>query len=145
MKLTLFNRTKYESNIRKLETRKAPSYILEAFHRGYIRVINEYYNQRLERARALRSGDNTLLESVRAKTLTVDEIIFLEDMAEDSGLLMLTEASKKKDYDFLKLMYQMTNLDILTGKKRIPANAGQLIKQGEIYDLGLTKLHKKLR
>lgn len=132
-KLTLFNRTKYESNLRKLEARNAPNYIIEAYNRGLVGMVNEYYKRRLQEQRGL-------LEQKYCKPPKV-----LMQEAKNSGIKMMVEAYKKKDLDFLNLLYQMTNIDILTKHKKIPANAGQLIKQGEILDLGLTKLHKRLR
>lgn len=129
----LFNRSKYESNINKLKSRNAPKYIIEAYNRGYISVVNTYYNNKIKAAQGLTESKNRV------------PIKRLKEFVEASGLLMLEEALSKKDLDFLNLMYQMTNIDILTKHKRIPANAGKLIKQGEILDLGLTKLHKKLR
>lgn len=131
--IKLFNRTKYEDNLRKLKSRNAPTYIIEAYNRGFIELVNEYYKNRLNNKRGL-------LES---KSHTHNKALL--DSAKDSGIKMLEEAYKKKDLDFLNLMYQMTNIDILTKHRKIPANAGQLIKQGEILDLGLTKLHKRLK
>lgn len=133
IKLKLFNRTKYEQNLKKLQARKAPIYIIEAYNRGLIGVVNEYYKIRLHKKR-------NLAESADNKNL-----MKLKEFVKKAELKMLDEAFNKKDFDFLNLMYKMTNIDILTKHRKIPANAGQLIKQGEILDLGLTKLHKKLR
>lgn len=131
--IKLFNRTKYENNLNKLKARKAPNYVIEAYNRGYIKIINEYYRQRLNSKRGLN------------ESFTKEEIKTLEDFVKNSNMRMLEEAFNKKDLDFLNLMYQMTNIDILTKHRKIPANAGKLIKQGEILDLGLTKLHKRLK
>lgn len=131
--IKLFNRTKYEDNLRKLKSRNAPTYIIEAYNRGFIELVNEYYKKRLNNKRGLLESES----HTTTKTLL--------HSAKNSGVKMLEEAYKKKDLDFLNLMYQMTNIDILTKHRKIPANAGQLIKQGEILDLGLTKLHKRLK
>ena len=56
----------------------------------------------------------------------------------------IREAVKKSDIDFLKAFFQMTNMDIMSGEK-LPPNAGSLLKQGIIKDLGLKDLYKKLR
>jgi hypothetical protein len=132
MKLTIFDRKKYLETIKKLEKRNAPNYILEAYEEGYTKVVNEYYKIKLDRIKA-KNFKYSLMES---KTYS--------DLAKTVKFSFIEAALKKSDIDFLKAFFQMTNLDIVSGKK-IPPNAGRLIDQSSIRDLGLKDLYKKLR
>jgi hypothetical protein len=132
MKLTIFNKTKYLESIKKLKARNAPSYIIEAYNEGYTNVVNEYYNIKLQKLRTKKLKSN------------VNESKNYLDIAKNIKLSFVQESIKKSDIDFLKAFFQMTNLDIVTGKK-LPPNASKLLKQDVIRDLGLKDLYKKLR
>lgn len=129
MKIKVFNRSKYIESLRKLEARKAPSYIVEAFKYGFIEEVNQYYN--IRKARLLN------------KNLISEDTKLLNDAKEiDVGFIQ--EATKKKDLDFLKAFFQMTNMNIFTGKK-LPPDAAKLLKPEYVKDLGLKELYKKMR
>ena len=130
MKLTIFDRKKYIESINKLRLRKAPNYIIEAYKDGYAKEINIYYRSRLAKR-------GKLTESLENKKI-------LENKVLESNLSFLKEALSKKDYDFIKLFFTMSNMDIMSGN-RMPPNASNLIKQGIVKDLGLQDLFKKLR
>jgi transcription elongation factor len=132
MKLTIFNKTKYLESIKKLKARNAPGYIIEAYNEGYTNVVNEYYNIKLQKLRTKKLKNN------------VNESKNYLDIAKNIKLSFVQESIKKSDIDFLKAFFQMTNLDIVTGKK-LPPNASKLLKQDVIRDLGLKDLYKKLR
>lgn len=128
MRLTIFNRGKYIESIKKLQKRKAPDYVIEAYNNGYTDVVNYYYRIKLfNKINKIEESKVNLLEQFK-----------------NTKLPFITEALTKRDEEFLKAFFIMTNLDIVTGK-RLPRNAGQMLKQREIVDLGLTKLHKRLR
>ena len=129
MKIRVFNRSKYIESLRKLEARKAPSYIVEAFKYGFIEEVNQYYN--IRKARLLN------------KNLISEDTKLLNDAKEiDVGFIQ--EAAKKKDLDFLRVFFQMTNMNIFTGKK-LPPDAAKLLKPEYVKDLGLKDLYKKMR
>lgn len=129
MKIKVFNRSKYIESLRKLEVRKAPSYIVEAFKYGFIEEVNQYYN--IRKARLLN------------KNLISEDTKLLNDAKEiDVGFIQ--EATKKKDLDFLRVFFQMTNMNIFTGKK-LPPDAAKLLKPEYVKDLGLKDLYKKMR
>lgn len=132
MKLTMFDRKKYVESIKKLKMRNAPEYIIEAYNEGFTKVINEYYKIKLARMKT-KDFKYSLQES---KKYTV--------LANKSEYKFISEALQKSDVDFLKAFFQMTNMDIVTGK-RLPPDAGRLLKQDVIRDLGLKDLYKKLR
>ena len=133
MKLTIFDRRKYQEAIKRLKAKNAPDYIIEAYQEGYGNVVNAYYKKKLER-RLSRNFKISLTESKRYKA-----------MAEHVDLKFLKEALTKSDIDFLKAFFQVTNLDIFTGEK-LPPNAGELIKQGtSLRGKQLKDLYKKLK
>lgn len=132
MKVTIFDRKKYITSMNNLIKLNAPSYVLEAYKLGYTKVVNKYYkdkavNKRLNESRQAKSSPESLL---------------LADLV--PNLPFITEARKKRDEDFLKAFFVMTNLDIVTGKK-LPPNTGRLLKDRGIFDSGLKELYKKLR
>jgi len=133
MKLTIFDRKKYEEAIKRLKAKNAPDYIIEAYKEGYGSVVNAYYKIKLER-RISKNFKVPLTESKRYKA-----------MAEFVNIKFLKEALTKSDIDFLKAFFQITNLDIFSGEK-LPPNAGELIKQGmSLRGKQLKDLYKKLR
>jgi hypothetical protein len=133
MKLTIFDLKKQENSIRKLEARKAPPYILEAYDEGFVDVINNYYKLKLK---------NLKIKVVTESKQPIDSELIT--MVSHSEHKFLKEALSKRDEDFLKAFFTMTNLDIVSGRK-LPPNASSLIKQGITQDLGLKDLYKKLR
>lgn len=133
MKITIFDRTKYIESLNKLKKRGAPEYILEAYRDGYISEINDYYRIKLERIRV----------KGRVYNESSSEVKKLLNLASSSELSFIKEALSKKDLDFLSAFFKMTNMDIMTGK-RLPHDAGNLIKQGITKDIGLNDLFKKL-
>lgn len=133
MKLTIFDRRKYQEAIKRLEAKKAPDYIVEAYKEGYGNVVNAYYKKKLER----RITNNFKISLNESKRYT--------EMAGYVDLKFLQEALTKSDIDFLKAFFQITNLDIFTGEK-LPPNAGELIKQGtSLRGKQLKDLYKKLK
>lgn len=132
MKLKVFDRKKYMEAMSLLAKRNAPSYIIEAYKAGYAKVINFYYEQKLRQSRVVQ-------ESKRYKTVS-ESLDQLVKKAEHIPFIM--EAKKRRDEDFLKAFFVMTNLDIITGKK-LPPKAGRLLKDAGIYNLGLKNLYKK--
>lgn len=135
MKLTMFDRRKHIESLNKLKKRNAPSYVIDAYNEGYVKVVNTYYSLKLQKLKE-NKGRYTLKEAKAytdyAKLVEYEEAPFIR------------EAVKKSDIDFLKAFFQMTNMDIMSGEK-LPPNAGSLLKQGIIKDLGLKDLYKKLR
>lgn len=132
MKLTIFDLKKHETAIRRLEARKAPSYVIEAYNEGFTKQINDYYKVKLKK----RLNKTIIKESNINKSLL--------NKASKSEYNFIKEAAKKRDEDFLKQFFTMTNLDIVTGRK-LPPNAGNLVKQGIVKDISLKDLFKKLR
>lgn len=128
MKVNIFDRKKYIEALQQLNKRRAPDYIIEAYKEGYVKEINLYYKNKLDRKRVAESYNKPALL----------------DFANTSGLKFLKEAASQSDLDFIKLFFKMTNLDIFSGNK-LPPDAGSLIKQGIVKDFGLKDLFKKLR
>lgn len=128
MKLIIFNRTKYLESIKKLKIRKAPDYVIEAYNRGYIDVVNEYYKLKLENKRNSKTNSKSgILEEYK-----------------DSQIDIVKEALTKRDEEFLKAFFVMTNLDIVTGK-RIPRKAGGKLKPSGLTNIGFKDVFRKLR
>lgn len=132
MDIVCFDIKKYKDSLRKLERRKAPNYIVEAYKEGYISVVNFYYSLKLEKRLGKKIEESTEL------------LAEVERHLQKSDLPFVQEALRKKDKDFLKAFFMMTNMDIMSGE-RLPPNAAKLLKQGIVKDLGLKDLFKKLR
>lgn len=130
IKLVIFDRKKYLESIKKLRTRNAPNYVIEAYENGFSGVVNAYYKLKLTKKRSKRT---VISESKRYRNL-----------AKNIDLNFVQEAVKKSDLDFIKAFFQMTNMDIVSGR-RIPPNAGKLLKQDIVKSLGLKDLYKKLK
>lgn len=127
MKVKIFNRKKYVESLNNLIKIGAPAYIIEAYASGYYKEVSYYY--RIKNNKSLNKQVSMLTENKQYK--------------ENLKLKFLEEARNKRDEDFLKAFFVMTNLDIVSGK-RLPPNAGKLLKPGKI-SLGLKDLYKKLR
>jgi hypothetical protein len=127
MKVKIFDRKAYIDSLNNLIKIDAPSYVVEAYAKGYYKEVSYYY--KIKANKNLRKKVNTLTENKKYK--------------ENLNTKFLAEARNKRDEDFLKAFFVMTNLDIVTGK-RLPPNAGKLLKPGKI-SLGLKDLYKKLR
>lgn len=129
MKLKIFNRTKYIESMKKLQRRNAPNYVIEAYNSGYIDVVNYYYRLKLEnlRLKTPKSSQKGLLEHYISFPIG-----------------FIQEALKKRDEDFLKAFFVMTNLDIVTGK-RLPPRAGSGLKPAGINNIGFKDIFKKLK
>ena len=132
MKITLFDRQKYNNAIKLLEAKRMPSYVIEAYKEGYYDVVNHYNKIRLEKKLGKHTDTRPINESV------------LKTKLKDLGLEFLNEASRKNDEDFIKSFFTMTNLDIFSGR-RLPPSAGSMLRQDVMKDLGLKDLFKKLR
>ena len=91
MELKIFDRKKYVESINILISRKAPSYVIEAYQQGFTKVVNLYYKIKTTRA---------ITESKIA--ITTAEAFSLAGLV--SNMPMVTEALKKRDEDFLKCM-----------------------------------------
>ena len=131
MKVIIFDRKKYIESMNILIKHKAPSYVLEAYQQGYTKVVNQYYKNKVMK---------TLNES--RQVITGSEALSLAGLV--PNLPFVAEARKKRDEDFLRAFFVMTNLDIVTGNK-LPPNAGRLLKDRGMFDSGLKELYKKLR
>lgn len=131
MKLTVFDRKKYIESINKLKLRKAPDYVIRAFQEGYINTVNEYYRVKLQ-------------DKIKNKKENIKFTRVLSEAIKNENKQFLNEALSKKDQDFIKAFFRMTNMDIMSGD-RLPPNASSLIKQGIVKDFGLKDLFKKLR
>lgn len=129
MKITIFDRKKYEESLRLLNKRSAPNYVIEAYKDGYASVVNNYYAIKLER-------------KIKKLPRKISKTIFEQALRTDKNFVK--EALSKRDEDFLKAFFKMTNLNIMTGDK-LPPNAGKLLKRAKVKDLGLKDLFKKLR
>lgn len=127
MKLVTFNRKKYNESLLNLAKINAPNYVIEAYVEGYHKEVSYYY--KLKSNPALKAQANKITESKNYK--------------ETANIRFLNEAKNSRDEDFLKAFFIMTNLDIVTGK-RLPPNAGKLLKPG-IISFGLKDLYKKFR
>jgi hypothetical protein len=134
LKLIVFDIKKHEDSLRKLKARKAPPYVLEAYNKGFIEEINRYYRLKLS---AIKNKKTLIKESKKLDSKLIKQ-------ARQYKHSFMQEALKKRDEDFLKAFFTMTNLDIVSGKK-LPPDIGKLIKQGTIKDLSLKDLFKKLR
>lgn len=133
MKLTIFDRKKYLEALRRLEARKAPAYVIEAYEEGFVKTINEYY--RIKLRRKLRK---TNIKESKINLTEAQEAVRL------IGKEFLTEALTQKDLDFIKAFFKMANLDMVSGD-RLPPDASKLITQKMPKDFGLKDLFKKLR
>lgn len=129
MKIKVFNRKRYIESLEKLKTRKAPKHVIEAFEYGFTDEINQYY--KTKRIRLLNNSP-------------VSESKEILETANQIEVGFIKEAAKKRDIDFLKVFFQMTNMNIFTGKK-LPPDAAKLLKPEYIKDLGLKELYKKMR
>lgn len=129
MKLRIFDRTKYIESIKKLQKRNAPDYVIEAYNNGYTDVVNYYYRLRLENRRKNKpnSSNTSLLEQYV-----------------NFPLEFIQEALKKRDEEFLKAFFVMTNLDIVTGK-RLPPSTGSGLKPAGVTNIGFKDVFKKIR
>lgn len=134
MKIKVFDRKKYIESINLLIKRNAPNYVIEAYNQGFTKVINLYYASKLNRA-------TSITESKRYKVVS-DKLDSLVEKA--NHLSFIKEAKNYRDEDFLKAFFVMTNLDIITGKK-LPPNAGNLLKDAGMYNIGLKNIYKKAR
>lgn len=132
IKLKIFDRKKYIESIKKLQLRKAPSYIIEAYKSGFANVVNEYYRIKLNK--------KSLNESKQSKLAHVD--VFNE--YEGINIGFIAEALKKRDEEFLKAFYVMTNLDIITGNK-LPPSTGRLLRDKGIYSMDFKSIFKKIK
>lgn len=128
MKIRIFNRGKYIESINKLYKRKAPDYVIEAYNQGYTDVVNYYYKLKLQN-----KNRNTSQMSHRT----------LFEHYEGSRLGFINEALKRRDEEFLKAFFVMTNLDIVTGK-RLPPNSGSKLKPAGLTNIGFKDVFKKL-
>lgn len=135
MKLAIFNRTKYIASIERLEARKAPTYVIEAYKEGYTNTVNEYYKLKV---RGIRKKE------IKNESARIAELKTLEADVNKVNISFINEALSQSDLEFLKAFFVMTNMDIISGDK-LPPNASKLIKQGIVKDLGLKDLYKKLR
>lgn len=133
MKVKAFDRKKYYESVKTLESRKAPSYIMEAYHRGYTNVVNAYYREQLNK----RFRRPTIINESR-------DIDYIKLAQEDIGNKIIQEALTEKNKDFIKLFYQMTNLDIVSGEK-LPPSAGKSLKQATTKGLGVKSILKRMR
>ena len=131
MKLVVFDRKKYIESISKLKLRRAPDYVINAFQEGYIGTVNEYYKIKLQ-------------NKIKNKKESIKITSVLSEAVKNENKQFLNEAASKKDLDFIKAFFRMTNMDIMSGD-RLPPNASSLIKQGIVKDFGLKDLYKKLR
>ena len=131
-KVELFDRGKHENSMRKRSCR-APDYVVEAYLNGHTKVVNTYYTEKY--TKRLGRG-TTLVEGVD------QDIIELAKTETDKRFIQ--EALSKKDLDFLKAFFQITNQDIFSGSK-LPPNAGELIKQATTKNLQVTDIVKKLK
>ena len=133
MRVHVFDREKYHQALRKLERRKAPDYVIEAYKEGHTSVVNEYYKIKLSR-KIGKGGVELKAESVRT----------LESLVKFFDIPILNEALTVKDLEFIKAFFKMANLDLVSGD-RLPPNAAHLIRQGIAKDFGLNQLFKKLK
>lgn len=133
MKITFFDRKKYIESLRKLELRKAPKYVIEAYKEGLVKVVNEYYKQRLKK--------RLNKEPIKENRISLS---FLKDPVYSQDKQFLVEALDSKDLEFIKAFFKMANLDLVSGD-RLPPNASKLIKQKMPKNFGLHDLFKKLR
>lgn len=132
MKIKMFDLKKYRESLRRLEVRGAPEHVVEAYKDGYSDVVNMYYQIKLQRKLGRTLHENTGVSKKSLQKLKNSELRFVQ------------EAFTKRDEDFLKAFFVMTNLNIVSGE-RLPPNAGKLLKQGIATPFGLKKLFKKLR
>lgn len=130
MKLTVFDVTKYGKSLEQLKKQNAPDYVVEAYKQGYTKVVNEYYK---------------LLKVKTTKPDILEESmnLFLSH-CQTSPIKVLREAAHKNDTNFMKAFFRMSNMDIMTGK-RLPPEAGSMLKPGIAKDLGLKDLFKTMR
>lgn len=116
LKITVFNITKYNESMKRLESRKAPKYIIEAYENGFGEIVNSYYREKIEK---LKSGKSVIEESYD----------YINELAKTSKHVFINEALEAGDAAFLKKFLQMTNIDIFTGQ-RLPNDYSKMIKQG---------------
>lgn len=129
MKIKVFNRKRYTESLEKLKKRNAPKHVIEAYEYGFTEEVNQYYKVK------------------RIRLLNNDPVSDGKDILETANQIevgFIKEAVSKKDLDFLKVFFQMTNMNIFTGKK-LPPDAAKLLKPEHIKDLGLKELYKKMR
>lgn len=131
MKIKSFDRGKYTKALESLKTRKAPNYIIEAYHAGHTNVINLYYREKINK----KVGKPSVIVENTA-------VNYLDLAKADTDKKFIQEAVSKKDLDFLKLFYQVTGMDILSGNK-LPPSAGQLLKQSPTKSFKLTNIFKR--
>lgn len=130
MKLKIFDRKKYIESVNRLTKRKAPDYIVEAYLNGFSNVVNHYYNTKYNRA----INKSLIKESKKGVSWTK----LAEAHAKEYPFL--SEALNRRDEEFLKAFFIMTNLDIVTGKK-LERNAGKILKTHGV--VGLKNLYTK--
>ena len=131
MKIVSFDRAKYNRVMEAFKTRKSPNYIVEAYHHGHVEVINLYYREKINKKLGKPSS---IVENKSIDYLHIAEA--------DTNRRFIQEAARKKDMDFLKLFYQVTGMDILSGNK-LPPKAGQLLKQAPTKSFKLTDIFKR--
>lgn len=115
MKVNIFNISKYNESILRLQKRNAPQYIIEAYHLGFIDVINEYYKNKYMKNKKEILDEAALTELTR--------------LAETSKLNFVRQALTEGNTQFLKQFLQMTNIDIFTGQ-RLPKDYSKMMKAG---------------
>lgn len=133
MKLTIFDRKEYIEALRRLEARKAPEYIIDAYHEGFVKVINEYYRMKLQK--------KIHKANIKENKISLNEVKEAVRMINKNFLI---EALTQKDLDFIKAFFKMANLDMVSGD-RLPPDASKLITQKIPKNFGLKDLFKKLR
>ncbi len=131
-KIKIFDIGTYNENLDKLSKRNAPKYLIEAYKHGFTNEVNTYYENRYKKI--------LNKDTKRSK----QEFHIYKQLAEDSGIKFLNEAIKKEDLEFIKMFFQMTNLDIFKGE-RIPKEAGLMLLPQHIKSSGLKDLYKKMR
>lgn len=132
MRIQIFDITKYNNSIKKLEARKAPKYIIEAYEQGFGEVVNSYYREKINN---IKNKEKPLNESY--------DMVY--SLAEKSSLPFIKEALDAGDAAFLKKFLQMTNIDIFTGQ-RLPNDFSKMLKAGfRLADDTLKDVLNKIR
>lgn len=116
MKIQIFDITKYNNSIKRLEARKAPNYIIEAYESGFGEIVNSYYREKIDR---IKNKESLISESHD----------YIDELAKTSKHNFIQEALTANDSAFLKKFLQMTNIDIFTGQ-RLPNDYSKMLKQG---------------
>lgn len=128
MKIKIFDRKRYIESINKLYKRKAPAYVIEAYNNGYIDVVNYYYKLKLHNKRT--GVSNSTQET-------------FSEHFQGNHPSFVNEALTKRDEEFLKAFFVMTNLNIVSGAK-LPPSAGNKLKPSGLTNIGFKDVFKKL-